>query len=178
MGIDMRKNIGKIGSIVFLIAILFSETAYAFSTTTMNTSTMMTENNNPNPPEITGPSNGKINKIYSYSITLTDPDGDDLTAILIEWGGTDSDNSTYICWTCGGVPKPNGTTIYASHSWSTGGTYTIRAKIWDTFKNESDWGTLTVTMPYSSDIPHLSFLERLLERFPHAAQILQYLLRK
>jgi len=172
----MKKTMGKIGIIIFLLCILLSETTSALTTTPESTAPLMTENRIPNPPEITGPANGKINKIYTYSFTLTDPDGDDLTAILIEWGGTGSDNFTYICWTCGGAPKPNGTTIYASHSWSTDGSYTIRAKIWDTFKNESDWGTFTVTMPYSYNIPHQSFWERLYERFPHAFPLLRILM--
>jgi len=171
MGIDMKRTIGKIGSIIFLLVILLSQTTYALTTTP----TMITDNHNPNPPEIIGPANGKIKRIITYSFTLTDPDGDSLTAIQIEWGGTDSDNSTYICWTCGGAPKPNGTTIYASHSWSTGGTYTIRAKTWDTFKNESDWGTLTVTMPYSYNIPYQSLWERLFQKFPHAFPVLRHL---
>lgn len=171
----MRKNIGKICSVLFLMLILVSETSYALSTVTKNTSTIMTENQNPNPPEITGPLTGKSKKIYNYNFLLTDPDGDSLTSILIEWGGTGSDNTTYICWTCGGNPKPNGTIFVASHSWSTPGTYTIRAKVWDTLNNESDWGTLTVTMPYSYNRPIPSIWERLLERFPYAFPILRHL---
>ena len=172
----MKITIGKIGSILLLMLMLFSQTAYAYTTEHQTTLPLLQENHNPNPPEITGPTNGKANKIYSYGFYLTDPDGDTLTAILIEWGGNGSDNSTYICWTCGGAPKPNGTTVYASHSWPTGGTFTIRAKIWDTFKNESDWATLTVTMPYSYDIPHQTLWERLLVRFPHAFPLLRQLM--
>jgi len=166
MGIDMKRTIGKIGSIVFLMLIIFSGTSYA----------LMTENHNPNPPVITGPLNGNSDKIYNYNFLLTDPDGDDLTAISIEWGGTDAGNYTYICWTCSGGNKPNGSIFVASHSWSSPGTYTIRAKIYDTYNNESDWGTLTVTMPYSFNIPHQSFWERLFERFPNAFPILRHLL--
>ncbi|HUS99524.1 MAG TPA: hypothetical protein VMY59_04310 [Candidatus Thermoplasmatota archaeon] len=46
-------------------------------------------------------------------------------------------------------------------------------KIYDTYNNESDWGTLTVTMPYSITIPFHSFWERLFERFPSAFPILR-----
>ncbi len=170
----MRKNRGKIFVVIFLMLIFVSETAYALTTVTKNISTKMTDNQNPNPPEITGPLSGKSKTIYNYNFLLTDPDGDSLTEILIEWGGTGVDNTTYICWTCGGSPKPNGTVFVASHSWSTAGTYTIRAKIWDTLHNESDWGTLTVTMPYSYPGPTPSFWERLFERFPHAFPILRH----
>jgi hypothetical protein len=175
----MRRNGLKICSIVVMMLFLLTETAYALHTVTSNTppaKTSMMDNRNPNPPEITGPLSGEINKIYGYNFLLTDPDGDNLTAILIEWGGTGIDNTTYICWTCGGGFQPNGTIFVADHSWSTAGTYSIRAKVWDTQENESDWGTLSVTMPFSyhNAVPHI--LELLFQRFPHAFPILRHII--
>jgi hypothetical protein len=176
MGIDMKKNSGKIGSILFLLGLLLCQTSVAISTEQTTTAPLMTDNHNPNPPVITGPTNGDSDKIYNYNFLLTDPDGDDLTAIRIEWGGTDAGNTTYICWTCSGGNKPNGTIFVQSHTWLSPGTYTIKAKIYDTYNNESDWGTLTVTMPYTYNIPHHPFWERLLERFPYAFPLLRHLL--
>jgi hypothetical protein len=172
MGIDMKRTLGKIGNILFLMLIVISQTSCALTTVSKNTSMMM-ENHNPNPPVITGSTNGKSGKFYNYNFLLTDPDGDDLTAIRIDWGGTGAGNTTYICWTCSGGNKPNGTIFVQTHSWSYDGTFTIRAKIYDTSNNESNWGTLTVTMPYSYNLPHPSFWERLLERFPSAFPILR-----
>lgn len=176
MGIDMNKTIGKIGSIIFLILIGISQTSCAFGTVSEDISTLMMENQNPNPPVITGPLSGKINKIYNYEFLLTDPDGDSLTKILIEWGYAGYDNITYICFTCGGSAKPNGTVFVASHSWTTKGNFTIRAKVWDTQGNESDWGTLTVTMPLSYNLPCMRLWERFFERHPNALPILRSLL--
>ena len=89
----MRRNGVKIFSTLVLMLFLFRNAAsYALTTGTQNTSTLMTENRNPNPPEITGPPTGKSDKIYNYNFLLTDPDGDSLTAIQIEWGGTGAGN--------------------------------------------------------------------------------------
>lgn len=176
MGIDMKRTIGKIGSILFLMLIVLSQASGALSIISTDTSTMTKENQSPNPPVITGEINGKTGKFYNYNFLLTDPDGDDLTAISIEWGGTGAGNTSYICWTCGGGNKPNGTIFVQTHSWSYDGTFTIRAKIYDTSNYESDWGTLTVTMPTVSTIPFSSFWENLFERFPNAFPILRHLL--
>ncbi len=173
----MKRTVGKIGSILFLMLIIISQIPCALSTVSTNTSTTMMENHNPNPPIITGPTNGKTGRFYNYNFLLTDPDGDDLTAISIDWGFSGGGNTTYICWTCGSSGnKPNGTVFVYSHSWPYDGTFTIRAKIYDTSNNESDWGTLTVTMPLTYNTPFPSFWENLFERFPHAFPILRHLL--
>ena len=175
----MKGRVLKIYSILVLMLFIVSETSYALSTINSSNSiakgTWM-ENRNPNPPEITGPTSGEINTIYPYNFLLTDPDGDPLKAIQIEWGGLGSDNTTYICWICDGSPKPNGTIFEYSHIWKKTGTYTIRAKIWDLQGNESDWGTLSVTMPYSYNILFMTILERFFELFPHAFPILRHLM--
>ena len=176
----MKRNALKICGAVLLMVVLLSQTSYALSNIHNNTSgveTITKDNQKPNPPVITGPTSGKIRGIYSYNFTLTDPDGDDLIQILIEWGGTGNDNTTLICWLCGGGgPKPNGTIFVADHSWTTTGDYTIRAKVWDIQYNESDWGTLAVTMPHSYTTPIPHFFELLFQRFPHAFPILRHLL--
>ena len=176
----MKRNMLKICSVSLLMLFLLSQTSYALNNVASDISivkTTMKDNQKPNPPVITGPLSGKIRATYNYNFLLTDPDGDSLTTILIEWGGTGYDNTTYICWICSGSgPKPNGTIFVADHSWTTAGNYSIRAKVWDTQNNESDWGTLSVTMPYSYNKPIPHILELLFQRFPHAFPILQHLL--
>lgn len=159
---------------------LFSGSSYAFHTGISDTSQVKTtglNNRNPNPPEITGPSEGTINTRYFYNFLLTDPDGDSLKTILIEWGGWDSDNRTYICFLCQGGPLPNGSLFEYGHRWGAAGTFTIRAKVWDMYDNESDWGTLTVTMPYSAPRLFPRFLTLLFERFPDVFSLLRHLMR-
>jgi hypothetical protein len=94
----------------------------------------------PNPPIITGPTQGKIKVDTDYNFTATDPDNDDLY-YFIDWG--DHTNTSWI------GPYPSGELTIKSHTWSTKGTYTIKAKVKDIYGNESSWGQLSVTMPCS-----------------------------
>jgi len=127
-------------------------------------------NQPPNPPTITGPSEGKVGTAYGYNFTAIDPNGDEVF-YFIDWG--DTTNSGWI------GPYASGEQITRSHTWSTKGTYTVKAKAKDIYGNESDWGTHEVTMPKGTTyIPSLflELIERLMERFPHAFPILRQLL--
>jgi len=125
------------------------------------------ENQPPAIPTITGPAKGKVKVATAYNFTTTDPNGDEVY-FFIDWG--DTTNSSWI------GPYPSGDIITESHTWSKKGDYTIRAKAKDIFGNESGWGILKVTMPFSYNIPFMSFWERLFERFPNAFPTLQRLL--
>ena len=124
-------------------------------------------NQPPSTPTITGPAQGKINVETDYNFTATDPDGDNIM-YFIEWG--DGTNSGWI------GPYPSGDIVTKSHTWSTKGTYTIKAKAKDATGAESGWGQLSVTMPFSYNQPFMQFWMKLLERFPHAFPILRHLL--
>jgi hypothetical protein len=124
------------------------------------------ENHPPEPPTITGPAKGKIKIAVEYNFTTTDPEGDEVS-YFIEWG--DGTNSSWV------GPYLSGDIIKQSHTWTKKGSYTIRAKAKDIYGNESGWGTLTVTMPLSYNLPLQRFFERIFERFPHAFPILRYL---
>jgi hypothetical protein len=124
-------------------------------------------NTPPNNPTITGPAEGKIKVPIAYNFTTTDSEGDDIY-FFIDWG--DTTNSSWI------GPYPSGDLITESHSWSKKGTYSIKAKAKDIYGAESSWGSLTVTMPCSYNIPVMQFCVRLFERFPHAFPLLQHIL--
>jgi hypothetical protein len=119
------------------------------------------------PPTITGPAKGKIGIAYDYNFTAIDPDNNKVH-YFIDWG--DNTNSGWI------GPYPSGDQITQSHTWSTKRNYTITAKVMDIYGDESDWAQLQVTMP-KGYIPSLffGFIERLIERFPHAFPILRQL---
>lgn len=119
----------------------------------------------PTPPNIQGSVNGKIRQVYNYTFNSTDPNYDNIF-YYINWG--DHTNSSWI------GPYLSGVTITRSHVWSKKGIYTIKAKAKNTYGNESDWGALTIKMPYEP--PRFSFIHWLLERFPHAFPILRQLL--
>lgn len=124
-------------------------------------------NTPPTTPTISGPGEGKIKVDVDYNVTTTDPDGDEVS-YYIDWG--DGTNSGWV------GPYPSGDIVTKSHTWTKKGTYTIKAKAKDIYGNESGWGTLSVTMPYSYNIPFQLFWQRLFERFPYIFPILRNLL--
>ncbi len=122
-------------------------------------------NNEPTIPVITGQINGKIKQPYEYTISATDPDADNLS-YYIDWG--DDSATDWI------GPYVSGDQVVQSHQWMKRGTYTIQVKARDEHGMESDWGTLTVIMPYKP--PQHPFIHWLLERFPNAFPLLRYLI--
>lgn len=124
-------------------------------------------NNPPNTPVISGPAEGKRGVTYSYNLTGTDPDGNQIS-YYVDWA--DGTNSGWK------GPYSSGHLLTIDHEWSEKGTYTIKAKVKDEHGSESDWATLTVTMPTKFDLT-TPFLNWLFEQFPHAFPILRYLLR-
>ena len=125
------------------------------------------QNAPPVPPTITGPVKAKIKVATAYNFTTTDPNGDDVS-YFIDWG--DGTNSSWI------GPYSSGMTVTQTHTWTVKGTYVISAKAKDSHGNESDWGTLSVSMPSSYEPQHEPILLWLFERFPHAFPILRHLL--
>jgi len=127
----------------------------------------ITDNNPPATPTITGSVKGKPGVTYLYTFETTDPETDDIF-YYIDWG----DNTT-TGW-LGSYPA--GVQKSALHSWSQKGAYIIKIKAKDTWGAESDWGTLSVTIPCLSDIPGFSFLAWFFTKFPHALPIFHHLL--
>ena len=97
------------------------------------------ENDIPNSPTITGPSNGKAEYEYTYTFSTIDPNGDCLTNFTIDWGD-------YNIEVVDG-PFASGEKINLSHTWIYKATYMIKAKAKDIYGAESDWGILEVTIP-------------------------------
>ena len=97
------------------------------------------ENEPPDPPIVDGPTNGNAGTEYNYTFVSSDPDGDDIANYNVDWG---DDNTEVV-----EGPFASGEEIIGSHTWSEKGTYTIRAKATDVYGAESEWGTLSVTMP-------------------------------
>jgi photosystem II stability/assembly factor-like uncharacterized protein len=132
---------------------------YHFTTTT-------TQNMPPDSPVISGSQQGNAGSTYSYTFMSTDQNNDDV-CYYIDWGdGTQTEWTSY---------QAQGQPGYTeNHTWLKG-TYIIKAKAKDAAGAESDWSTLTVTMPYSSILPFLHLLERIFERFPHAFPLLRHI---
>lgn len=122
-------------------------------------------NNPPAIPMITGTAHGKVRTTYDYIIVSSDSDDDNIS-YFIDWG--DDSTTDWI------GPYVSGEQVVQSHQWTKRGTYTIQVKARDEHGMESDWGTLTVIMPYEP--PQHPFIHWLLERFPNAFPILRFFL--
>ena len=123
-------------------------------------------NSAPNTPTLTGPPKGKVGVEYTYNVTGTDPDLDQVF-YYVDWG-----DNTSTGWL---GPYASGYKLSVDHKWTTKGSYTIKAKVRDEHGLESDWKTLDVTMPTKFGIINGSFIDWLFEQFPNAFPILRHL---
>lgn len=124
-------------------------------------------NTAPNKPYILGFTFGKVRTLYDYTINASDPDNDNVSYI-IDWG--DNTTTTTPFYT-------SGEEIDIPHIWGEKGEYYVKAKAIDEHGAKSAWTILKVTMPYSINIPFLSFMEKIFERFPNAFPLLRHLMR-
>jgi hypothetical protein len=123
-------------------------------------------NSPPTTPTITGNTSGNKKTPYTYNFTGSDPDGFKVS-YYVDWG--DNTTANWTTFTASNVP------IKLTHTWTTKGTYTIKCKVKDLIETESDWGTLSVTMPCSYETPKLPFFELFFQRFPNAFPVLRQL---
>ena len=124
------------------------------------------DNSQPDAPSITGETNGKAGKEYEYSISGTDPDGDELY-VIIHWG--DNTSSELL------GPYSGSYNITDEHKWTEEGTFIITAVARDPYTWGPE-GTLEVTMPKNKPFNYDSFFIRFLEQHPHIFPVLRTLL--
>jgi hypothetical protein len=121
-------------------------------------------------PTINGPITGRLGLYYEYEFLSTDPDGNDI------WYIVDWDNGNIEEY----GPYHSGETATESHYWEKSDSFIIKAKTKDVFGNESDWGTFEISMPRSKEndqFVFINFINRLIEKFPLLAMVLQKLKR-
>jgi len=98
----------------------------------------ITDNSPPDKPTISGEANGKPNTEYEYKFISTDPEEDNIT-YCIDWG----DDTEEVCI----GPYLSSIEASTTHTWSEKGNYIIKAKARDVNGAESNWATLSVSMP-------------------------------
>jgi hypothetical protein len=113
----------------------------------------ITDNNVPSVPVITGTMEGTPGNAYLYNLISDDAEGQNIY-YFVDWG----DNTTTE-WLGPYVP---GTEIHVTHAWTELGNFIVKAKAKDTMGGESDWGTITVVMPYE-----VSLLSSTQQLFPN-----------
>ena len=110
-----------------------------------------------NPPEIpekpTGPTKIEPEKLYTFSSSTTDPDGDTIY-YLFDWG--DGNSSGWI------GPYESGDIIEESHSWAEKGRYSIRVKARDNNGVQSDWSE-ALQISKQKEINSYNFIKHVLE---------------
>jgi len=132
------------------------EMAYSF--------TSFLENDPPETPIITGPTDGIVGEKYKYCIpTVFEPDGDAVYAIWDFGDGTTTD------WE---GPYFNGEEICVDHIWASEGLFTITVKLKDEYDLESGQAELQVTMAKSRSMVFRIF-ERLSKTYPFISYLFQ-----
>jgi hypothetical protein len=123
----------------------------------------------PYPPTIDGQTSGNAGTEYEYTFNAVDPDSDNVK-YHIDWDDGDSDTTAF---------SSSGTNVKVKHTWSTQGTYIIKAKAEDTNGLESDWAELSVSMPRNraTQRPFLNSLQNFLQQYPILYQLLLRFLR-
>jgi hypothetical protein len=132
------------------------------------TPVLITINQPPNAPIITGQTSGSVGTPYTYTFNATDPDSDDIAEYLVNW--SDGTDETII------GPFASGSPTTASHTWPSQGSYVVRAMAKDVNGLISPIGSLSVSItPRSRTVTHPLSLS-LLERFPNLFPIFRYIL--
>jgi hypothetical protein len=122
----------------------------------------------PDTPLIDGATSGEIEIPYNYTFNSVDPDWFDEVYYYIDWG--DGQIEEWI------GPYNSGEEITLSHIWDTKDTYTLKAKAKDVNGEESDWGTLEVTVPKNKlFIFNFPLLNWLFENFQNLFPALRYI---
>jgi rhodanese-related sulfurtransferase len=124
-------------------------------------------NTKPLAPTISGPTHARAGEEYEYEFSTTDDEGDAVYYWVL-WG----DGCPAVEWI---GPYTSGEIVKLNHTFENQGTYNITAKAKDFYGNESDIGSLEVTMPKNKELAIRPLLQ-LLERFSNIYRILQNLL--
>jgi outer membrane protein assembly factor BamB len=119
-----------------------------------------TNNHLPTTPTITGPSDGIVNTLYTFTISgATDPDGEQVK-YGVDWDG----NGVVDQWT---EFVNSGETVQVTHTWTTKGIYGVKVRAQDTSRGQSELSPpqiITVTnnppqIPNSPDGPTTGVIE-------------------
>jgi hypothetical protein len=107
-------------------------------------------NVNPDIPTINGPIIGGVGTIYEYELFSIDPDCDDVY-YLMDWN--DGNTSGWV------GPYLSGETAKLNHTWTSEGTYFIKAKSKDIFNGESEWTEDFIVKIIVNDPPDIPTIE-------------------
>ena len=99
-------------------------------------------NTAPNSPSVTGPASGNPDSSYTFTITSTDPEGDQ-----VRYGVDWDKNGVADEWVPAGTATvPSGTALTASHSWSTTGVKQFQVLAQDAPGLNSGWTQKSISL--------------------------------
>ena len=93
-------------------------------------SVQLMSNTPPSRPTVTGPSSGEVDVQYSFDVTSTDPNGDEVLYV-VDWDDG-SDLEVF-------GPFDSGSSASVSHTWSSAGSFDVRVMARDEFLAEGAW---------------------------------------
>jgi hypothetical protein len=104
---------------------------------------IVSDNQPPNNPEITGPSKGKVGIMYLFTIVTKDPENQNVS-YYIEWG-----DGTHTGWT---PYSKSGQYVHYTHTWYRINEYPVRCKAKDIYNAESNWTYIAMPITINSGI--------------------------
>ena len=125
------------------------------------------QNNPPGKPTIDGPAEGKPNVALEFTFSAVDPDGNDISEFVINWGDGSSNQTI-------SGPFNSGEDVPVSHTWTTSGSYVITAKAKDINGAYGPTATQSLTIPR----PRYTSIYRFLENHPNLLIILKLVLHQ
>jgi hypothetical protein len=108
--------------------------------------TITAANQPPNKPSMpSGAASGYTGAIYSYATSAADPNGDQVK-YTFDWGDGTNIDTGFVT---------SGTSSSASHSWSSAGTYQVKANAMDSNSATSEWSNLLAVTIQSNKLPNV-----------------------
>jgi hypothetical protein len=118
----------------------------AGSSWTSSSTSFTTINSVPSTPSMpSGPVSGFAGNSYPYSTSAIDPDGDQVK-YTFDWGDGTNIDTGFVT---------SGTSSSASHSWSSAGTYQVKANAMDSNSATSEWSNLLAVTIQSNKLPNV-----------------------
>ena len=125
------------------------------------------DNYPPNAPVIVGPHKLKPNEEGTFTVSATDPDGDDVK-YHIDWGDGDFETTGF---------NSSGDDVIVKHTWNNRGTYIIRAKAEDEFGLVGPESTFVIGITNKTRAINTPF-QWFLQQHPYLFPILRLLMQR
>lgn len=155
------KRIGKYHTVLLCLLILLLPTISGTQNIVdVVKNNFMVDPESPDPPMITGPSEGELNVVYTFEITTEDPQCDNICYTVMS-SDMPAIYKSHFC--------VSGHVLIYNHSWATyyqtEPPYYIKAMATDCHGHQSEWSYFEVTVPKTKSITTIIF-DRLFSRLP------------